>query len=103
MKTSLLILLLTARRQRKAARLGEAEMLVLLYLQTYGRSKVSDIHESIGIKPPNLSLLMTRLMDRKLVTNSFDSGNRKTVYAALSKRGVVAVTAILDQLSEVPQ
>lgn len=70
------------------AELGVSHILVLGHLNTNGKSRPSDIAKCIGLKPPTVTHLSEKLVNKNFVVRLTDEGDRRSVYLGITPEGL---------------
>ncbi len=74
-------------RRHRTADLSVPEFRTLGFLNRHAGASLSDVADHIGLALPSMSKLVDKLVERKLMTREFDTGDRRRVTLALTGRG----------------
>ncbi|AHM64300.1 MarR family winged helix-turn-helix transcriptional regulator [Paenibacillus polymyxa] len=68
--------------------LGVSHILILSYLNSYGKCRPSDLARLLGLTPPTLTHLSGKLVKKELAVRVADEEDRRIVYLQITDAGV---------------
>jgi DNA-binding MarR family transcriptional regulator len=76
------------------------QLKVLMVLFSRGQTSVSDLAEILETKPPNISWILDRLVEQKLVERDHDSVDRRVVYNWLTPKAKKLISQLIQMRVE---
>lgn len=68
--------------------IGISHLLVLSHLNTYGKSRPSDVAKALGLTAPTLTHLAEKLVQRQFATRFTDEKDRRINYLEITQEGI---------------